>query len=93
MAKQGFRQWRCTNRPTDRTSRRHDKHLRDEIFPISLSFTKAEADKLRRRVELFRQETLTRNGLTTTLVTTFGLDRNANSDYIDTIVSIDQLFE
>jgi len=67
--------------------------LRDEIFPISLSFTKAGADKLRRRVELFRQETLTRNGLTTTLVTTFGLDRNANSDYIDTIVSIDQLFE
>lgn len=57
------------------------------------SFSKAEADKLRRRVELFRQETSTRNGLTTTLVTTFGLDRNANSDCIDTIVTLDQLFD
>lgn len=45
-----------------------------------------------RRIELFRSATGTRKGILPTLVTTFGLKRNANAAMITNVVTIDDLF-
>ena len=52
-----------------------------------------ESRKLRRRVELFRSATRTRKGLMPTLISCYGLKRNANSAMIQAVVTLDDLFK
>ena len=51
-----------------------------------------ESRKLRRRVELFRSATRSRKGLMPTLISCYGLKRNANSAMIQAVVTLDDLF-
>ena len=60
--------------------------------PDDYSFSIEEKEKLLRRIELFRSATGTRKGILPTLVTTFGLKRNANAAMITNVVTIDDLF-
>ena len=54
--------------------------------------TEAEGRKLRRRIELFRSATGTKKGLMPTLISASGLKRNANSAFIQSVVTLDDLF-
>ena len=56
------------------------------------SFNADEKAKLLRRIEQFRSATNTRKGILPTLVTTFGLKRNANGAMIANVVTLDALF-
>ena len=56
------------------------------------SFSANEKEKLLRRIEQFRSATNTRKGILPTLVTTFGLTRNANGAMIANVVTLDDLF-
>ena len=60
--------------------------------PQEYAFTKEESDKLKRRVELFRQASKTRKGLMPTLVSTNGLKRNIHSGIIRAEVTLEDLF-
>ena len=52
-----------------------------------------EKEKLVRRIERFKDVTRTRKGILPTLVTTFGLKRNANGAMIANVVALDDLFK
>ena len=56
------------------------------------SFSANEKEKFLRRIEQFRSATNTRKGILPTLVTTFGLTRNANGAMIANVVTLDDLF-
>lgn len=53
---------------------------------------KAEEEKLRNRINQYSEETLSRNGILCTLVTTYGLKQNQHSDIVDKVVVLDDLF-
>jgi hypothetical protein len=57
------------------------------------SFSQDEKEKLVRRIERFKDVTRTRKGILPTLVTTFGLKRNANGAMIANVVALDDLFK
>jgi hypothetical protein len=61
--------------------------------PDDYSFSPDEKEKLLRRIKLFRSATRTRKGILPTLVTTFGLKRNANGAMISNVVTLDDLFK
>jgi len=64
------------------------KYYSDEIV-----LTKAMSEKLRKRRELFREQTKTRKYLFTTLVTTYGLQKNKHSiGVIDQVITLNDLF-
>ena len=48
---------------------------------------------LKRRAEVFRRETGTRSAIHTTLVTTYGLVRNEHAADIQSVVTMEDLFE
>ena len=52
-----------------------------------------ESRRLRRRVELFRSATNTRKGLMPTMISCYGLKRNANSSMIQSVITLDDLFK
>lgn len=61
------------------------------INPYSIS--KAYADQLRNKIGIFRQETKTKKALFLTMITTFGLERNAYSNSIvQNQITMDDLF-
>ena len=60
--------------------------------PDCYSFAQDEKDRLLRRIELFRTATGTRKGILPTLVTTYGLNRNANASMITNVITLDDLF-
>ena len=51
-----------------------------------------DSKKLRRRIELFRTATGTRKGIMPTLISSYGMKRNANSAIIRCEVTLDDLF-
>jgi hypothetical protein len=63
------------------------KYCRDE-FEIDAAYEK----QLRRRVEIFRRETKTKSALHTTLVTTYGLVKNAYAAQVQSEVTMMDLF-
>ena len=56
------------------------------------SFSIDEKEKLLHRIEQFRVATHTRKGILPTLVTTYGLTRNANGAIITNVITLDDLF-
>ena len=52
-----------------------------------------EGRKMRRRIELFRSATKTRKGLMPTMISCYGLKRNANSAIIQSVITLDDLFK
>ena len=52
-----------------------------------------EGRKMRRRIELFRSATKTRKGLMPTMISCYGLKRNANSAMIQSVITLDDLFK
>ena len=56
------------------------------------SMSAEEARKLNRRMELFRSATKTKKGLMPTLISCYGLKRNANSAMIQAEVTLNDLF-
>jgi len=56
------------------------------------TLTKNEETKLRKRMEAYKSETGTRNGLLLTLITTYGLTNNTHSGIVDNVVTLDDLF-
>lgn len=56
------------------------------------SMSEEEGRKLQRRMEVFRTATRTTKGLMPTLVCNVGLKRNANSAFIQAVVTLDDLF-
>jgi hypothetical protein len=56
------------------------------------SFSIDEKTKLLHRIEQFRLATHTRKGILPTLVTTYGLTRNANGAMITNVITLDDLF-
>lgn len=53
---------------------------------------KEEYDKYTRRIDLFKQQTAYNGGTIPTFITTYGLQRNAYSDYIISQITMDELF-
>lgn len=53
---------------------------------------KSEEEKLRNRINLYSEETLSHNGIFCTLVTTYGLKKNLHSGIFDNVVTLDDLF-
>ena len=56
------------------------------------SMSAEEGRRLQRRVEIFRSATGTKKGLMPTLISCYGLKRNANSAFIQAEVTLDDLF-
>ena len=52
-----------------------------------------EGRKMRRRIELVRSATKTRKGLMPTMISCYGLKRNANSAMIQSVITLDDLFQ
>ena len=59
-------------------------------YPYAIS--KAEEQKLRNRMGCFKEETGSKGGLQLTLITTFGLKKNAYSDAVRQVLTLDDLF-
>ena len=51
-----------------------------------------EAQKIRKRLKAYQEQTGSRNGLYMTLITTYGLKHNTHSDVIDTVITLNDLF-
>jgi hypothetical protein len=56
------------------------------------SVSSVEEEKMRNRMNAYRDETETRNGIILTLVTTYGLKDNTHSGVVDNVVTLDNLF-
>jgi AAA+ ATPase superfamily predicted ATPase len=56
------------------------------------SVSSVEEEKMRNRMNAYRDETETRNGIILTLVTTYGLKDNTHSGAVDNVVTLDNLF-
>ncbi len=56
------------------------------------SHDKDESDKLRRRIEAFRNETQAKEALWPTLVTTYGLRQGSHSSDFISVLTLDDLF-
>ena len=56
------------------------------------AMSEEESRKLRRRIEIFRAATGTKKGLMPTLISAYGMKRNANSAIIQSVVTLDDLF-
>ncbi len=66
--------------------------IKYSIHPFRI--TKDYANKLRRKLGTFRQETKTRKSLFLTMITTFGIERNAHStSLVQNEIVMDALFE
>ena len=51
-----------------------------------------EAEKIRKRLKAYKEQTGSRNGLYMTLITTYGLKHNTYSDVVDNVIILDELF-
>jgi hypothetical protein len=51
-----------------------------------------EAEKIRKRLKAYKEQTGSRNGLYMTLITTYGLKHNMHSDVVDNVITLDELF-
>jgi hypothetical protein len=56
------------------------------------SVSSVEEEKMRNRMNAYRDATETRNGIILTLVTTYGLKDNTHSGVVDNVVTLDNLF-
>ena len=56
------------------------------------SMTEDYAEKLRDRMDLFRQETKTKRGLQNVLVTPFGLTKSKQNGIINNVVTAEESF-
>ena len=56
------------------------------------AFNNEEEKKMRNRKTAFKLETKTRKSVHTTLVTTYGLRKNSHSDFVQSVVTMDDLF-
>ena len=56
------------------------------------AFSSDEAEKLARRIDAFVSDTRTRKSIIVTLVTPFGLKQNANSERVQSVITLEDLF-
>lgn len=56
------------------------------------AITSTEAEKLRKRMKAYREQTGSRNGLYLTLITTYGLKPNLHSSIVDKVITLDGLY-
>ena len=59
---------------------------------IRYEMTKEESEKIERRVYRFINETKTRKGVQTVLITTLGCEKNRNADVCQRFLAMDDLF-
>ena len=59
---------------------------------IRYEMTKEEGEKIERRVSRFINETKTRKGVQTVLITTLGCEKNRNADVCQRFLTLDELF-
>lgn len=59
---------------------------------IRYEMTKDESEKIERRVSRFINETKTRKGVQTVLITTLGCEKNRNADVCQRFLTLDELF-
>lgn len=59
---------------------------------IRYEMTQEESEKIERRVSRFINETKTRKGVQTVLITTLGCEKNRNADVCQRFLTLDELF-
>lgn len=60
---------------------------------VRFEMTKEERDKIERRVSRFVNETKTKKGVQTVLITTLGCEKNRNADVCQRFLTLDDLFD
>ena len=63
-----------------------------EIRELHLNTIHTQSEKIERRVSRFINETNTRKGVQTVLITTLGCEKNRNTDVCQRFLTLDDLF-